>query len=725
MPAGKGRLRRAIEDFMQTNPATEAGIGWFEAGANRAAEFDALLLQLIREHPGTAIGHIITFALSGLAYVFFGKEWGIELLRAEAAGTPTDDLSSFIADNVAMAFNNPVVREASETIGAFVVDSVLSVLEAEATNPSDDPKEFARAFHGIMASLTLGGGVLDTTIETMTGGQIEGAGRMLQSLYWNLGLGFLGWQTMAPLLESGIKGNLTRYYSQMFRPSRFTTAELRDLFALGKISRDDMVVAAKENGWRDEDIETWINLAFRNLSESDLWKAYHEGMMSYDELMRRMRALGYNPSDLELLTKLNKPAAVVDAEAVTLATAKQSFKEQLIGEAEFRAILAELEKGEREIELQVQLIQHQQEEAIKRLTISQLQAAWDANELTDAEVSFWLTQEGYSVEQVSLLLRTWKADLEPPFRKLNKGTILGAYVEGVLDRTQAFRKLVEVGFADGDARLELDLTEARSPEAFGRPAPRLSKQLAPGTLSELLGAALIGPADMLARLVELGYEQEDAELLTAAAVLRAEGEPRPLTQLTVERAYIVGVLDRAGALAKFGELDFTPEASEQIVATVEEENPAVFNPESITALRVPSTSALVEALRSGIIDEPTFYARMTEAGYDRATSDMYLNLAVQSERKKEKTLTAAQILEAYSRDFINRAQGMSRLTSMGYGEDDATMMLRFEKSGIEDTEPWKLMLSNALSPEDAFTQLLGMGFTPDELDKAIAGLQEE
>jgi hypothetical protein len=193
----------------------------------------------------------------------------------------------------------------------------------------------------------------------------------------------------------------------------------------------------------------------------------------------------------------------------------------------------------------------------------------------------------------------------------------------------------------------------------------------------------------------------------------------------VERAYVAGVIDRARALAQLVDLDFTPAAAETIVQTVEAENPVVFAPESVQALRVPSTSALVEALRSGIIDEAAYFARMTEAGFDRATSDMYLNLAIRSERKKEKTLTAAQILEAYSRDFINRAQGMSRLTSMGYGEADATMLLRFEKSGIEDTEPWKLLLSGALAPEDAFAQLSGMGFTVKEIEGAIAALQGE
>ncbi|MFZ1060741.1 MAG: hypothetical protein WAP47_16280 [Candidatus Rokuibacteriota bacterium] len=725
MPAGRGRLRRAIEDFAETNPLTE----WIREQARIGQERTQAALPPLLEILGHPFRLGLALPLRAIAlfvgYQTTGNGDTLKALVNLAAPPDTNEFLRRYAQFWRQAFASTAEAGTIEAIGALISEPMFAAIAGLQLQEGEDPESFLRRIYGVAASLIIVPGMAAGLVELAGIGQLESATTIVQTLTQGLGISVLGGGAAGAMMESGVIPDLRRAMHKRFRPARFSVSELKDLYTLGMIDEPRMMEEGKAQGWRDDDLKKWIHLAFRTLSETDIWQAYFSERMSHDEVARRLRALGYDPADLDLLFDLNKKQEIVEAETVMLSTAKRSFKEQVIGEAEFRDLLAKLGKIPREIELQVQIILHQQEEDIKRLTIAQLKAAWEVNELTDAEVTYWLTKDEYSQGQVALLLRTWKADLEPVFLKLNKGTILGAYVEGVIDRTQAFRKLQQVGFEDADARLELDLTEARSPEAFGKPKPRLAKQLAPGTLSDLLSAAFITPDDMLARLVVLGYEQADAELLTAAAVLRAEKEPRPLTQSVVERAYVAGVIDRARALAQLVDLDFTPAAAETILETIEAENPVVFAPESVQALRVPSTSALVEALRSGIIDEAAYFARMTEAGFDRATSDMYLNLAIRSERKKEKTLTAAQILEAYSRDFINRAQGMSRLTSMGYGEADATMLLRFEKSGIEDTEPWKLLLSGALAPEDAFAQLSGMGFTVKEIEGAIAALQGE
>jgi hypothetical protein len=708
---------------METNPLTESLKGQMEVGQERSLAVVPLLLEVFSHPFRLGLALPIRALFLSIWYTTTGNPDTLKALQALAGGPDIDRYIREYADFWKRTFATTQEAGTIEAIGATISEPIFAAISGLQLQEGEDPESFLRRIYGVAASLIIIPGIAAGAVELAGIGQLESATTIVQTLTQGLGISVMGGGAAGAMMESGVIPDLRRAMHKRFRPARFSVSELKDLYTLGMIDEPRMMEEGKAQGWRDDDLKKWVHLAFRTLSETDIWQAYFSERMSHDEVARRLRALGYDPADLELLFDLNKKQEIVEAETVMLSTAKRSFKEQVIGEAEFRELLAKLGKIPREIELQVQIILHQQEEDIKRLTISQLKAAWEVNELTDAEVSHWLSGYEYSPAQVDLLLRTWKADLEPVFRKLNKGTILGAYVEGVLDRTQAFRKLQEVGFADADARLELDLAEARAPEAFGKPAPKLSRQLAPGTLADLLAAAFITPDDMLARLVALGYEQADAELLTAAAVLRAEKEPRPLTQSVVERAYVAGVIDRGRALARLVDMDFAPEAAETILQTVEAENPVVFSPESVQALRVPSATALTEALRAGIIDELTYYARMTEGGYDRATADMYLNLAIRSERKKEKTLTAAQILEAYSRDFFNRAQAMARLTALGYGEADATLLLRFEKSGLEDSEPWKLLLSGALAPEDAFAQLSGLGFTMKEIEAAIAALE--
>ncbi len=722
MPSGKGPLRVAIEDFLETNPLSAWLLKWWGGVQERREKLRQLEAEKVDPAPKLVrLYFYLSTSLTVIVWVVTGLGNVDKVL--EAMSRPEElSTSEVVARTLRLAFGDPAVKEIAETFGAFVTEPVLSIFEQYAGDDTRDPKEFARAFHGFMASLTAAGGLVDTALEAATAGQIEGGGRMLMGMYWSLGLGFLGWQTLAPLLESGLQPGLNRYYAKLYRPKRFSAGEVRDLYALGELSQDQLQEELRFLGWREHDIGLWLKLSFRNLNEGDVWALYHKGELTEADTVRRLRALGYDPDDIPLLFVINQKEDVSEAESVSLATAKAAYREQLLSESEFRSILEALKKSPREIDLLVMLAKQQIESDLRRLTVGQVHDAWEENVLSDAEVTHWLGQEGFEQTEVDLLLRTWKAQVEPPFRKLNKGTVVEAYIAAVLTREQAYGKLTDIGLSPEDARLELDLAEARAPELFGKPQRAGTKQLTPGVLEELLAADLITASIMEEELVSLGFTAADASLLTQLAVQKAAGEPRPLSQITVERAYIAGVLTRQQAHDKLIELDFPEENVENILRTVEQENPAVFAPETVQAIRLPSTSALQEAVRAGIITEAEFFARMAELGFTANVARMYLTLATRQERKGSKQLTVSQIANAYQRDFFDRATSLTRLVNLGYSDADAQIILRFEKSGIEETDVWKAMVAGLLDPVDAYAQLLSMGFTPGEIEKALAEL---
>jgi len=331
-------------------------------------------------------------------------------------------------------------------------------------------------------------------------------------------------------------------------------------------------------------------------------------------------------------------------------------------------------------------------------------------------------EHGFEATEIKIVMDTWKAEAEPVFRKLNKGTIVGAYVTAVINRNEASLKLIAVGFDPGDARLELDLAEARAPEIFGRTEPAPSRHLAPGTLGELLAAKLITGEEMYMRLIEQDYVQEDAELLVAAAILRAEELDVPLTQLTIERAYIVGVLDRTRSSEKLAEMEFDDNEINIILDTVVQENPAVFFPESIQAIRVPTIGALVEATRVGIITELEFHARAAELGLVREGAELYLALALHTERKRMKVLTKSEISNLYEVQKFDYGTSMMRMMSLGYNNEDASLILWMDRPDLEDHEVWKMLLNKMMSPVNAFAQLITEGYDQEEIDEAIERL---
>jgi hypothetical protein len=227
---------------------------------------------------------------------------------------------------------------------------------------------------------------------------------------------------------------------------------------------------------------------------------------------------------------------------------------------------------------------------------------------------------------------------------------------------------------------------------------------------------------MTTRLVANGFSQIDADLLSTRAAQLAVEPVRVLTQATVERAYIAGVLTRAQSLEKLITLDFSPEESEQILLTVERENPGVFNPGMTQSTRLPSIGALVAALQKGIVTEVQYFAKTAELGYSPEDASLYLAISVRAERKGTKQLTVSQLSNAYGAGFMPFNAALTRITQNGYSDDDARLILRLEKDLIQNTDVWNALLEGALDPFDAIAQLVNMAYADQDILDAFAGL---
>ena len=724
MPAGKGALRIAIEDFLETNPLTERFVA-FWAGFRGRVEQGLPLLFEVMKHPFRLrlIGPFRAVA-SYAGWVFLNNKGALDDLREL---TQPFDYGAFIEQYA--AFWKRILAPSPETggmevLGAALLEPMIAAVQAVSQQEGENPDDWLRRVYGTATAMIVGPGLVTGAIELAGVGQLESATALLQTLTQQLGLGVLGGGGAGVLAESGFLPQLRRAFRARYRPTRWTSAQIRDLFALGALSEPDLRTQLAQDGYRDQDIELWKALAYRNLTEGDVFALRDGGHINDVQAIARLRGLGFSEADIPLLFALNPPALLNEAAALTKSTARKAFRESLISEVEFIEALANLGISRREADLEIALARRQQEEDIKSLTISQVKAAWEENVLTDGEATHWLGVEGLGPQETGILLRTWRAGLEPKFMKLNKGTVVGAYVEGIFGREAAYGKLTEIGLTGDDARLELDLAEARNPEAFGAPAPRPTRQLAISVLEELLAAREIDEATFLAQVLQQGYAQADAELLLTAAMLRADAEPRPLGQGSIVAAYVAQVIDRARAEDELASLGFEPEGVSVILDTAEQQHPEVFAPETLQSIRLPSASALVEAVRNGILETDVYYARMVELGYARPDADMYLALATRSEKKRTKLLTPADIANAYEKHFIPFGEALRRLSEQGYSDGDAQMYLRLRVNVIAETEPWKLFLAGRLTIEDAVNQLFALGFTVEEIDEAVTKAAE-
>lgn len=828
----KGPLRRSLEDWADTLQMPNPIKDYMQRVNDRFMEIYAFVHPFRDQYPVNFFIYSIPIGVFTCLYMLTGWRIAYDVVYFFAVGPSAAQVGDSLGSFLSLLFTGAANPEFVDHVGTKITDPLFKLFEDWGNDDTTDPKLFARRFHGFLATLSASGAIVEYLSEVTSGGIVKTIGNLETAMYWNFGLGFLGWQTMAPILSAGLQPGLTRYYNKLYRPMRFNASQMRDLYALGEVTQNQVAEELRSEGWRDQDINQWVSLAFRTLGEADIWQAWQEGKITQGEASARLRALGYDPSDIPLLFELNPipPQNVLkDTSESTLRTA---FRDGLISEGELRAGLAVLKYKPETINLLVSIDQLTVTASKKSLNVGQIKAAWTDNVIGDVEAAHYLSLEGFDSTQVTLLLDTWKAEITPVYRKVNAATILEAYVYHVYNRVQAHDRLVEVGYLDPDATLELDLTELRNPSAFGNPAPPPPRLLTPGTLGNLLAYGLISQAQMIAYLEQLHYSQEDAALLTQAAIVRATPQPKPLpvgslenayrygvitrdiakellerqgysadsaetllttleaqypqdfgappevrvkslpeatlvdltvsgvittdtlrtrledlnyadhdidliltrvaqlmappvrvlTESTVLSGYLVGIFSREETLSRLAAMNISAEDAEALVATFEGQHPEVFNPGSVQAVRQPTIAALVAAVQKGLITEDEYTARAQEIGYTPPDSALYLALATKNERKSVVQLSPAQVVSAYDHGFYPYGQAQSLLTTRGYSDGDATILLRIAKDLIINTDTWYAFLQGDLAFADALTALVNANYADTDIINAFNSL---
>ena len=670
-----GPLRKAVDKFIDENPATVYAKKTKDDIKTRFEKAAAVAARAV-DYPARIIGWRSPMILINLIwYVCTGTQKYLDIATTVLDQAKPKSASEELANFIRAEMSNPNIAEITEILGTVVTEPVLSLFEEFSNKQDIDPHEFSRRFHGTVIGLTSAGGIMDTALETFTGGQVEGAGRMLESLYWNLGLGFLGWQTLAPLLSEGLQPGLNRYYRKLYRPARFTAADLRDLYALGEVTEGQLEDFAKEEGWRDQDIARWKRLAYKKLSEGEVWQLYKTGNLSKEDTTKRLRGYGYDPAEIPLLYKVKGQIEEEEPKAFTASTARSAYKKGIINSSELRDILTGLNYQAREVELIIKVDQLAIENAIKDLSVNQIALAWSDGVITETEARHWLGETKISKEGIDIIIRTWKAETAPVFRLVNSGSVVGAYVEGIYSKAQAQKRLTEIGYADEDAKLELQLAEARNPLKFGAPPPPVSKQLTPGVLSNLVLIGLITPDQMRGRLLEIDYTENDARLLSEAARVRAQPEVIPLPQVSIERAYIAGVLTRDVANQRLLALGLSAQSAKEILDTVELENAEAFGAPGEEKVKYLSSGVLEDLLIAGLITGDEMYTRLLELFYSEEDANLLTTRATQLAQPVIKVISRSDVERAYIVGVFDRPTASARLADMGFDEQDIKNIL--------------------------------------------------
>ena len=622
-----------------------------------------------------------------------------------------ESTSEKVANFVRGVGADPTLREALETIGAAVYDTVIGLALPPTDQPDEAVLESVRRFMGTVTTISGIPQLLSMASELLSLGQIDKLGDSIQNIYYNLGLGFVTWQMTSPLIDGGIGQALRRYAAKVYRPERFSLNQVQELKAIGLMSSDELRSYLQGLGWRDRDIDYVIALSYKQLSYSQVMAMWAKGILTEDDVVAELRRLGYTPTDIQRLIQLERPEMDDDTPKIYLSTLDRAYKKHYINEAQYRSYASELRLDPREIDLRLAILNNQEEESTKDLSIGSIKSAFMANVISESEVIHYLSELNLSIDNITLLLNTWREEKAPKVEKINRTTVTAAYSAGVIDRERARSLLESVGISSEAITLMLDTIDAQRSV--------LTKTPAISALIQALQRDIITRDDFAEALRSQGYPESTIALYTSLALYQPVARSKGLTKAEILEAYSKGLVDKPTAMiylqslgydipttelllameskAAIGTTDLqlskssiltatyydtiTPEQATELLAKLDygydgaEYLVSLTEANQAKQVAAPGLGAVIGALRQGMLDFDTFARVLAHNGLDDVQIAKVYAIAMYNPPKTTNRLTKADALSMYSRGIWSKAETLAYLVQLGYEGDDADYIL--------------------------------------------------
>jgi len=363
---------------------------------------------------------------------------------------------------------------------------------------------------------------------------------------------------------------------------------------------------------------------------------------------------------------------------------------------------------------------------LRQLTLTRIKEAY-VRRLIDRDEAFdKLVELDHPEEDAELVLSIWDFDLEwnpslrfeVPFKDLSRSVIADAYRRGVFDFNRAAVELVEGGLTQDDAEIVLQLEDLK-----------LESQLTDMEIDLILQDARAGDitlAEAETRLLGLGLEPARVTFLVRQEELRRLTKTRTLTVSQISRAFREKIFTEAVFLEKVGALGYTADDAAVLLGL---EGPVE------QAIRQLSRSEVERLLRRQEITAADALARLTAMGYLAEDAELVVGSV---ERQLERSLVERLLEQA----LLTRAEALERLVKAGFSPTDAELIVtsREQKMAEAAAEPEpeetparelsrtlveKFLREGLLDREQALDRLVRAGFTPGDAELIILSVERK
>jgi hypothetical protein len=639
--------------------------------------------------------------IDGMLAVPIPQLWGVSIAlqsisgkKASVAGlNPLQDWKALIDNPSELIANkwhdymtNPAVAELAEVLGSVSTESVIALLDDSGRDSGESPLEYFRRLRGSIQLIQTASSLLGPAVESVTGGQVETLSQFMSDFLQSSGISYVNSQLIQAIISTGIEPRINAYYRTQNRPTRFSAAQLIDLMQLGR--RNEAVVRGElaALGWRDVDIDDYIRLAQTSLSEGEILNGYDLGMYDQAATIAKLKAVGLAPETAEEKMRLVDKQKAQDIANSIAAIARSAFKKKLIDESRFRSLLSSAKVPGDRIDLEVALSNMETSADDKDLSVGQVKSAFKSGVLVEGDLPGYLRKAKVDEAAIPVLMATWKAELVPDVVRLNSSTLSTAYVDGVITRAVLKSRLIELGWNDGDAEIVCKIADQRIAEKSAAVKVVTVRRIGLSDIEQAFKRGIVTEQAALDLLRSISMLDSDIQIVIATWKAEQVATPLELTQDAILTAYRYGVVERDAASQRLIGLGMTSDDADILLAVADEKIIAAQAEPTPVVEKTFTVSVIRAALVAGVITDTRAQTLLADIKVPASLRDVLIATWTAAKAETPKRLSTAAITAAYADTLISRSDALSQLTTGGLSSDDADLLLRMvERSFAEQT----------------------------------------
>lgn len=234
--------------------------------------------------------------------------------------------------------------------------------------------------------------------------------------------------------------------------------EVIDLWNRGEVTESEVRQALLESPLKNKWVPLVMKTRRRIPPQDTVRMMIKNGVLTPAEGVRRFMDVGFSHDDAAALADLAQKDKTETDRAFTKAEIISLYESRLQTRAQAEKLLDDLGYDREEQSMLLALADYRKAKAEMDAAASVVRSKYVAHKLSDNEASSLLDSLHVPADARDHLLNIWGLERDANQRELTPAQVIKAHGGGLIDRPETHRRLVEMGYSDGDAEILISNT---------------------------------------------------------------------------------------------------------------------------------------------------------------------------------------------------------------------------------------------------------------------------